>query len=339
MIYSTLKPSSLIVFDMDGVIIDVSKSYRETVRQTARRFFTGATDWDDLPDPLFSLTELAAVKETGGLNNDWDLTCQVIRLLCRRVRTNQPPVYTGDSWEYYRKTISTWDVTPLADFLKSVDQPLTMLLAEKAEIDNDFIAKIYQGDVGSGNIIKQIFQEIYLGETLFAETYGFPPSLHKDIGLNILEKLIIEQQLIGKLAERNLLAIATGRPRAEALYPLNVFGLKTYFTLVIALDDCLAAEQKRFERDGKKQSLSKPDPFMLNTITDKIGRLPAKRYYVGDMPDDMIAALRAREKFTGIGFTASAPDKTGLEEKLRAAGAAQVFGTTASLLAFFSSEH
>jgi len=323
---------------MDGVLVDVSKSYRETTRQTARRFFTGATGWDELPDPLFSLTELAAVKQTGGLNNDWDLTCLVIRLLCRRIRINQPPVDTGNSWEYYRKTVSAWDVTMLADFLRSVDQPLTRLLAEKYEANNGFITEIYRGDVGSGNIIKQIFQEIYLGKTLFVETYGFPTALHQDIGLNGMEKLIIEQGFIGKLAERNLLAIATGRPRAEALYPLNAFGLKTYFTLVVTLDDCLAAEQKYFGREGKKQSLSKPDPFMLDTITDKIGRLPAKRYYVGDMPDDMIAASRAREEFIGIGFTISASDKTGLEEKLRAAGAAQVFDTTTSLLAFFSSK-
>ncbi len=323
---------------MDGVLVDVSKSYRETTRQTARRFFTGATGWDGLPDPLFSLTELAAIKQTGGLNNDWDLTCQVIRLLFRRVRINQPPVYTGNPWEYYQKIVSTWDVTPLADFLKSVDQPLTQLLTQKSGADNNFITEIYRGDVGSGNIIKQIFQEIYLGETLFAETYGFSPSLHKDIGLNGLEKLIIEQIFIGKLAERNLLAIATGRPRAEALHPLNAFGLKAYFTLVITLDDCLAAEQKRFERDGKRQSLSKPDPFMLDTITDKIGQLPAKRYYVGDMPDDMIAASRARKEFIGIGFTASAPDKTGLREKLRASGAGQVFDTADSLMTFFSSK-
>ena len=77
---------------------------------------------------------------------------------------------------------------------------------------------------------------------------------------------------------------------------------------------------------------------MLDTLTDKISPLPAKKYYLGDMPDDMIAASRAREKFTGIGFTATAPDKTGLGKKLRAAGAAQVFGTTESLMKFFSSE-
>jgi phosphoglycolate phosphatase-like HAD superfamily hydrolase len=331
-----VNPGALIVFDMDGVLIDVSKSYRETSRQTARNFFSGANGWDALPDPLFSLTELAAVKQTGGLNNDWDLTCQVIRLLCQRIRVKQPAVDSGNPWQNYQKAISTWDVTPLANYLKSVDQPLTRLMAEKPEADNGFITEVYRGDVGTGNIIKQIFQEIYLGKKLFLETYGFPPVLHQDIGLNRLEKLIFERQFLEDLAERNLLAIATGRPRTEALYPLDTFGLKAYFTIVITLDDCLAAEREHFKRDGKKQSLSKPNPFMLDTITDKIGPLPAKRYYLGDMPDDMIAAARAREKFVGIGFTTTAPDQTVLGKKLRAAGAAHVFGTTASLITFFS---
>ena len=61
---------SLIVFDMDGVLIDVSGSYRETVRKTARLFFTGARGFDKLPDPLFSLKDLAKIKQSGGLNND-----------------------------------------------------------------------------------------------------------------------------------------------------------------------------------------------------------------------------------------------------------------------------
>jgi len=59
---------------MDGVIIDVSRSYRDTIRQTARLFFKGAHSWENLPDPLFRLSDLARVKQSGGLNNDWDLT-------------------------------------------------------------------------------------------------------------------------------------------------------------------------------------------------------------------------------------------------------------------------
>ena len=76
-----MKPKKLIVFDMDGVLIDVSNSYRDTVRQTAGLFFSLARHAERLPEPLFDLQDLAEVKQSGGLNNDWDLSFQVISLL------------------------------------------------------------------------------------------------------------------------------------------------------------------------------------------------------------------------------------------------------------------
>ena len=76
-----MKSKNLIVFDMDGVIIDVSASYRDVVRHTAGLFFQPAQGAEKLPDPLFDLADLAAVKQSGGLNNDWDLTYLVIKLL------------------------------------------------------------------------------------------------------------------------------------------------------------------------------------------------------------------------------------------------------------------
>ena len=33
-------PDGVLVFDMDGVLVDVTESYRETIRQTVR-YFTG----------------------------------------------------------------------------------------------------------------------------------------------------------------------------------------------------------------------------------------------------------------------------------------------------------
>ncbi|RUA02623.1 MAG: hypothetical protein DSY89_02535, partial [Deltaproteobacteria bacterium] len=208
---------------MDGVLVDVSRSYREATRRACRLFFTGARGWQDLPDPLFSLAELTKIKQSGGLNNDWDVTCRVIELLCQRVtnpRTAHPGGLPGAgiSWKIYQTALSGWDVTPLTRFLNSTQYPLTELLAQSAGDDaaDTFVAAACQKDVGNGNIIKQIFQEIYLGPTLFLDTYGFPPALHIDKGLNTQEKPLIEPSAIGRLAERNILAVATGRPGSEA---------------------------------------------------------------------------------------------------------------------------
>ena len=120
-----MKPKNLIAFDMDGVIIDVSGSYRDVVRQTARLFFRPAGAWKKLPEPLFKLSDLAAVKQSGGLNNDWDLTFVVINLLFSLI--DKPEVQESrDPWTRYRRTMSQCEVSGLADFLLSTDKPLAI---------------------------------------------------------------------------------------------------------------------------------------------------------------------------------------------------------------------
>lgn len=56
--------SRLLVFDMDGVLAEVTESYRETITQTVRHF-TGA----DVPN-----TRIQEYKDQGGWNNDWELS-------------------------------------------------------------------------------------------------------------------------------------------------------------------------------------------------------------------------------------------------------------------------
>jgi HAD superfamily phosphatase len=59
----------LLIFDMDGVLVDVTESYREAIRETVRQF-TGVS---------ITHTEIQAAKNRGGSNNDWDLSLELIR--------------------------------------------------------------------------------------------------------------------------------------------------------------------------------------------------------------------------------------------------------------------
>jgi HAD superfamily hydrolase (TIGR01548 family) len=59
----------LIVFDMDGVLVDVSESYRETIRATVKHF-TGRKITKEL---------IQDYKNFGGWNNDWALSQKIIR--------------------------------------------------------------------------------------------------------------------------------------------------------------------------------------------------------------------------------------------------------------------
>jgi phosphoglycolate phosphatase-like HAD superfamily hydrolase len=315
-----MKSNNLIVFDMDGVLIDVSNSYRDTVRQTAGLFFSLARHAELLPEPLFDLSDLAAVKQSGGLNNDWDLSCQVIGLL-RTVVDKSVFSESGDPWSYYRANMSRCDVRRLAAFLKSTQTPLQTLLKQHGKIADPFVDRLYRGDVGSGNVIKQIFQEIYLGKELFTSTYARSPEMCSGDGYILREKVLIELSILEDLSKFNRLAIATGRPEAEAYYPLEHFRLKDYFGSIYTLDDCLREEQSVLEESGQNVSLSKPHPYMLDAIAENISGPINEYYYVGDMPDDMLAAKNSRTGFKGIGILISAADKKSLQRSLTQAGA------------------
>lgn len=61
-------PGQVIVFDMDGVLVDVTESYRETIVQTVRHF-SGRT---------IERALIQTYKNQGGWNNDWALSQKIL---------------------------------------------------------------------------------------------------------------------------------------------------------------------------------------------------------------------------------------------------------------------
>lgn len=57
-----------VLFDMDGVLVDVSRSYRLAIKKTVE-FFLGEE---------ILLSEIQEYKNRGGYNNDWDLTEKIL---------------------------------------------------------------------------------------------------------------------------------------------------------------------------------------------------------------------------------------------------------------------
>lgn len=62
-------PSQMIVFDMDGVLVDVTDSYRATIIRTVEHF-TGET---------VTRTQIQDYKNQGGWNNDWALSQKICK--------------------------------------------------------------------------------------------------------------------------------------------------------------------------------------------------------------------------------------------------------------------
>jgi phosphoglycolate phosphatase-like HAD superfamily hydrolase len=333
------KRSALVVFDMDGVLVDVSVSYREVVRLSVAAYMRAVLGADSLPGEVVTLADVEEIKKAGGYGNDWDLTSAIIDLLLRRYfdAPNRPLSGQGTPADQARRTRSDVErLRVIQSMHKSFDtrtlvagakiKPASLLFAEDREagggserppdegqpgcgVKSPFIYD--DGDVGTGNLVKRIFQELYLGPVLFEEIYGMKAIFDREIagrGKAFIdrERLIPTTAHLVELESLGGLAVATGRPRVEAVYPLKKFVIAHLFKAVVSEDDVAEAEKTH------GRPLRKPDPFSVALAIKRSGLGPASEqahapecsaFYVGDMPGDMTAGLGAGAR--PLGFVAS----------------------------------
>jgi len=89
------------------------------------------------------------------------------------------------------------------------------------------------------------------------------------------ERSLVDRAMLAALAERCKLGIVTGRPRRDAERFLQMHGLDRVFECVVCMEDAPL----------------KPDPAPLGLAMHRLG--VDRGWYVGDTPDDMVAARAA----------------------------------------------
>jgi phosphoglycolate phosphatase-like HAD superfamily hydrolase len=114
---------------------------------------------------------------------------------------------------------------------------------------------------------RNIFQEWYLGDALYTETYGHAPMQSDKPGCISFEKPLLPLEQIRNTletlrAQGYVLGFATGRVYKEATYPLKMYGLLGYFNEqhISTYDDVEHAEAG-LRHLGDWTLLSKPHPF------------------------------------------------------------------------------
>ncbi len=237
-IVNALKSRKMLVFDLDGVVFDVSNSYRYAIQKTYE-YFAGSK---------CSPSEMQEAKDMGGLSNDWDLTKYLLD----------------------KKGIK-------ADYKKLVE----------------------------------IFQDIF-----------YNPEKENSKGAIDNEKLILGPEFFSELSKEYDLCVFTGRPKEEAFYSLEKFGLKNFFDYFVCLEDVPCGR-------------SKPCPDGLNKIKECC-------YYddicfFGDTVDDIKAGCDASVKVFGI-IPPNAPDIDSTTKSLKSFGANGVIDDACKILELFRNE-
>jgi HAD superfamily hydrolase (TIGR01548 family) len=263
-----------LVFDIDGVLIDVRDSYREAACQTVQFYFKEILRFQGSQN-LINPEEVKYFKMAGGFNNDWDLSSAVVLFYLMKaeennlqniddLRSNKPDI----------KIFTTRILPPGGGLGKVLD------LVEKNWSIRDKIFNRWDKE-----LITKIFKEIYAGEEYCFNIYGFNPSLIKSEGLIKEEKIIIDKKKKDFLQNYSI-GILTGRTKREARVALERLGWENI------------AFKKRIitAEDG----LEKPHPQGLKKLS--AGLKTKLGIYIGDVWDDLNTAKNFNKEAKEIKF-------------------------------------
>lgn len=347
----SLLPFDLLIFDVDGVLVDVSMSYRQAIEQTVQTYFETCLGLKKGHRNLVTKEDISLFKSIGGFNNDWDLTSALILYLlsvsgippsARRksfsnigelveyLKTRSAPHHPGVNRLLEKKKLAPW-----IQRIQSCGGGVRGLrLALRETKGTSWDGWVYgSGDIDKENLIKRIFQELYLGKQ-FTKSTHLHPLFHTGRGYYLKEQLLIPRNILASLRKRVRMGIASGRPRFEALLALKRFQILPLFDPIVTLEECEKEEQRILRKTGAQVKRTKPHPYPILRVAKETGTGRLRSAYIGDVVDDMHAARAAKKTLdvAAIGFLCGHANKKSAKEALSAAGADRVIEKPEDLL-------
>ena len=282
-VLETLTICDGIIFDCDGVLIDITKSYDLTINKTTQyvlEHFAQITNGIDIGPGIID-----GFKSTGGFNDEVDLTYASILSIVAAEKLGK------DQSKFIFEVIDNSDSTGIVSTEKYIDT-----LVDVGKIKE----KLSYPGTHHDNPLYKIFDQLFYGPVLYEQIFG-KPSQFSEPGLIGNDIVILNDLLINKLKNKfsSKLAMVTGRGKESVKYSLK--------NLLYEFD----LKNSAFLED-ESRDLAKPNPDSL--LRSIAGMKCINTIYVGDSMEDLIMAKKASKSghntiFCGIIGTSKEPMK------------------------------
>jgi len=250
-----IRSTDLIVFDIDGVLIDTATSFIATIVTTAQYYINHMLN---VPADLNKLSENDAMKfkQYSGFNNDWDLTAGMTAYLLFKYRNSHKPL-------------------DLDDFLTAVDGNGGGLEGIEKYIAENTDTKTYEWiyERVDYKTIQSTFQEFYAGDAYCESLYGFSPRIHSGPGSIETEVILLDKDILDRWDEK--IGILTGRMKNETMLGIKMLGLEDIDLDLVEYTDHVLPD--------------KPHPAKMERILEKAGSSAA--LFIGDSIDDFLTVV------------------------------------------------
>ena len=272
-----------VIFDCDGVLIDITKSYDLAIIKTTQYVLENLAKIDTSIDVDFKIID--GFKSTGGFNDEVDLTYAAIISLVAAKKLEK------DQTSFIFDVIKNSDSSGIVSVEKYVENQIDI---------SDIKKQLSYPGTHHDNPLYQIFDQIFYGPDLYKKLFN-KTSNFSGPGLIEQDDVILNDILFEKLRKKfdSKIAMVTGRGKESVSYSLKSLLAKFNLNNSMFLED-------------EPRELAKPNPkSLLNSIN---GMDCTSTLYVGDSMEDFIMAKRTTDLghntvFCGIIGTSKNPQE------------------------------
>jgi phosphoglycolate phosphatase-like HAD superfamily hydrolase len=341
-----------IIFDFDGVLVQTSRSYRQTVRKVVDYYFLKLLGLEGEEGKLATLRDIQKFKDTGLYNNDWNLSYAFITyyltLIMRELE--QKSALKDFTKRFYnlqfsdiksfiqslievsnflrRYEVNKTDLVNLKDngimnldlFLaqaklekpKAIEMSLVGIDPEVAEDEQSLVRKLVPYDLEKPDLLKRLFEETYLGKELFNKFYGMPSFFKFD------ESFLDKETFIPTKETMNMLHGQCGEFGIYSGRPRTqgMYILEKYDYTGYFDEKGSVFLGDLLKSEVEMEKLGKPDPTLFIELIEKLVDRGTGVAYVGDGIADALLVKNARsvglENLSFLGVMSSSEDSNKL---------------------------
>ncbi|MHC3128788.1 MAG: HAD hydrolase-like protein [Candidatus Bathyarchaeota archaeon] len=347
-----LREIGKLIFDFDGVLVQTSQSYRQTVRKVVDYYFLKILGLEGEEGKLATLRDIQKFKDTGLYNNDWNLSYAFITyyltLIMRELEQKsalkdftkrfdnlqfsdiksfiQSLIEVSNFLRCYK--VNEIDLADLKDngiinldlFLaqaklekpKPIETSLVGVDPEVAEDEQSLVRKLVSYDLEKPDLLKRLFEETYLGRELFTKIYGVTSFFKFDQSFLDKETFIPTKETLD-LLRRQFGEFGIYSGRPRT-QGMYILEKYDYTGYFDEKRSVFLGDQLKSEVEMEK--LGKPDPTLFIELIEKLVDKGTEVAYVGDGIADALLVENARsaglENLLFLGVMSSSEDSNKL---------------------------
>ena len=263
-----------IIFDCDGVLVDIRQSYDNAINKTISAIMKEL--FDDVINDVVTSKILHGLKSTGGFNDEVAVVYATVMTLVASKKANIQ----------FEKLIINVIENANESGINSVDNYFNNQNIDLTEIK----LKLDYNNSSKESYIRRIFNQLFYGSSLYEEIFN-EKSQYSDNPLIDLDNVILDENLMSKLNDRfgTKISTVTGRGKFAFSYSMKNFLDNFDMKNSVFLED-------------RPLDMAKPNP---ESLLESISGINSKcSLYVGDSMEDLMMVEKCKERGFDVSFCA-----------------------------------